>query len=74
MCDMYTELGNIIVIVVGYLNNEHCRYVHAHLFVVLNTLLYFSLNPLKIGVRSGIRMAQMDLPLPEITKEDFLRV
>ena len=31
------------------------------------------MNPLQIGVRSGIRMAQMDLPLPEITKEDFLR-
>ena len=39
-------------------------------FVVLNMLLLLSLNPLQTGVRSGIRMAQM--PLPEITKEDFL--
>ena len=50
---MYTELDNIIVIVVGYLKNDHCRYVHAHVFVVLNTLLYFSLNPLQTGVRGG---------------------
>ena len=44
-----------------------------YVFTILSTLCDNSLNPLQIGVRSGIRMAQMDLSLPKITKEGFLR-
>ena len=71
---MYTELisyAYTVVIVVGYVIIAHC--MRMHVFTILSTLSDSSLNPLQIDVRSGIRMAQMDLSLPEITKEDFLR-
>ena len=47
--------------------------MNMHVFAILSTLCDSSLSPLQISVRSGIRMAQMDLPLPEIAKDDFLR-
>ena len=43
------------------------RATHVHCDCIV-----FTCNPLQIGIRSAIGMAQMDLPLPEITKEGFL--
>ena len=50
----------------SFLSFVRATHVHCNLIVLTRNLL-------QIGVRSGIGMAQMDLPLPEITKEDFLR-
>ena len=72
MCTELTSCAYTVVIVVRYLIIAHC--MCTHVFAILSMLCDSSLNPLQIGVRSQIRIAQMDLPLPEITKEDFLRV
>ena len=48
-CDKYTELDNIIVIVVGYLNNEHYRYAQVHVFSCIEHVVITFAEPVTVG-------------------------